>query len=122
MANKTRRRSPKTNWAIGAAIVAVILLSILSFTTSWPFYLTWLIVCNGLTMALFRYDKFQAGRGGRRVPEIVLYGLALVGGFIGGWAGMLIRPRHKTNHPLFWVVMIVSTLIHLGLIFFLFLT
>lgn len=112
------RRSPKTYWALGSIIVALILLIVLLATTDWPFYLVWLLVGNGITFVLFRYDKFQAGRERGRVPEIVLYGLALLGGFLGGWAGMLLRPRHKTNHVLFWVVMIVSTLIHLGLIYY----
>jgi uncharacterized membrane protein YsdA (DUF1294 family) len=44
------------------------------------------------------------------VPEIVLHGVALIGGFIGGWLGMAVF-RHKTKHPMFKVVLAAATVI-----------
>jgi uncharacterized membrane protein YsdA (DUF1294 family) len=52
--------------------------------------------------------------GGWRVPEIVLHGLVLLGGFPGGWAGRSMF-RHKTQKRFFLFVLAVSTAIHLGL-------
>ena len=50
-------------------------------------YLIWLILISVITFFVYGYDKFQAKSGGWRVPEKVLHGLALAGGFMGGWIG-----------------------------------
>ena len=60
------------------------------------------IPMNFLNFLLFGYDKFQAKRGGWRIPEKVLLGLSLLGGGIGGLAGMLVF-RHKTRKNYFWL-------------------
>jgi uncharacterized membrane protein YsdA (DUF1294 family) len=44
--------------------------------------------------------------------------LALVGGFPGGWAGRSIF-RHKTRKGFFILVLATSTIIHLGLVYWL---
>lgn len=61
------------------------------------------IPLNFLNFLLFGYDKFQAKRGGWRIPEKVLLGLSLFGGGLGGLAGMLVF-RHKTRKNIFWFV------------------
>ena len=63
------------------------------------------IPLNFLNFLLFGYDKFQAKRGGWRIPEKVLLGL--IGGGLGGLAGMLVF-RHKTRKNIFWFVTIVG--------------
>jgi uncharacterized membrane protein YsdA (DUF1294 family) len=84
----------------------------------WNLYWVWLIVCNLATFAFFRFDKRQAQReDATRVPEVVLHSLVLAGGFLGGWAGMFVRPRHKVHKLIFWVVLITGMLLHLYLIF-----
>lgn len=65
------------------------------------------IPLNFLNFLLFGYDKFQAKRGGWRIPEKVLLGLSLFGGGLGGLAGMLVF-RHKTRKNIFWFVTIVG--------------
>jgi len=85
----------------------------------WQFYLIWLAVASGITFLLYGFDKAQYKMGGWRVPEVVLHGLALSGGFPGGWAGRSMF-RHKTKKGLFVFVLAVSTAIHLGLGFWLF--
>lgn len=47
-------------------------------------------------------DKRRAKLHRGRIPELVLLGAAIVGGSIGGIAGMLLF-RHKTKKPRFTV-------------------
>jgi uncharacterized membrane protein YsdA (DUF1294 family) len=85
---------------------------------NWEIYLVWLAIASVITFILYGFDKAQSKNGGWRVPEVVLHGLALVGGFPGGWAGRSVF-RHKTKKAFFVFVLAVSTLIHLGLIYWL---
>jgi uncharacterized membrane protein YsdA (DUF1294 family) len=48
-----------------------------------------------VTFAVFGLDKWRAGRGVRRVPELTLVLLGAMGGWVGGWIGMNMF-RHKT--------------------------
>ncbi|MEO6183986.1 MAG: DUF1294 domain-containing protein [Verrucomicrobiota bacterium] len=57
--------------------------------------LTWLAGTSVLAFFLFGYDKFRSGKSARRVPEFQLLAVAVLGGWLGGLAGMLIF-RHKT--------------------------
>ena len=50
----------------------------------------------GVTWLVYAWDKRRAGLHERRVPEVVLLGLALVGGSPSAAAAMLIL-RHKTR-------------------------
>lgn len=65
------------------------------------------IPLNFINFLLFGYDKFQAKRGGWRIPEKILLSLSLFGGGIGGLAGMLVF-RHKTRKNIFWLATIVG--------------
>ena len=85
----------------------------------WQFYLIWVVIASGITFLLYGFDKAQSKNGGWHVPEVVLHGLALAGGFPGGWAGRSIF-RHKTKKGIFVFVLAVSTVIHLGLVYWLF--
>lgn len=55
-----------------------------------------------LLFVLMGVDKFNAKMGNRRVPEKVLFGIAILGGGIGGTMGMY-SFRHKTRHWYFAV-------------------
>lgn len=81
-------------------------------------YLAWLAATSLVTFSAYGFDKFQARHNGLRLPEIVLHGLALTGGFPGGLAGRLTF-RHKTRKPVFTLVLVASAALHLGLAFFL---
>jgi uncharacterized membrane protein YsdA (DUF1294 family) len=85
----------------------------------WYFYWIWLAIASVINFLLYGFDKAQSKRGGWRVPEVVLHGLALSGGFPGGWVGRSIF-RHKTKKGVFIFVLAVSTAIHLGLIYWLY--
>jgi uncharacterized membrane protein YsdA (DUF1294 family) len=80
----------------------------------WHLYWIWLAIASVITFLLYGFDKTQSKMGGWRVPEIVLHGLVLLGGFPGGWAGRSMF-RHKTKKRFFLCVLAVSTAIHLGL-------
>jgi len=59
--------------------------------------LLWLVAFNVWNFSLMGYDKRQARRGGRRTPELTFFAVALLGGAVGGIAGMYTF-RHKTRH------------------------
>ena len=86
----------------------------------WQIYLIWLAAMSVITFVLYGYDKYHARKGEWRVRESVLHWLALAGGFPGGWAGRSMF-RHKTRKVSFLIVLVTSTLLHLGLGYWLFL-
>ncbi len=106
--------SPTLVYALAALALAAVGYAFLQANTPWQPYYLWLAAWSAATFALYGFDKRQAPRHGLRVPELVLHGLALVGGFIGGWAGMFAF-RHKIRRTEFWLVLVVSTILHLGL-------
>jgi uncharacterized membrane protein YsdA (DUF1294 family) len=77
-------------------------------------YWIWLAISSGITFLLYGWDKSQSKVGGWRVPEAVLHGLALAGGFPGGWAGRSVF-HHKTRKFFFVFILVLSTTVHLGL-------
>ncbi len=56
----------------------------------------WLGAVNATTAAVYAWDKHRALRQRRRVPELVLLGLALIGGSPAALLAMLTL-RHKTR-------------------------
>jgi uncharacterized membrane protein YsdA (DUF1294 family) len=75
------------------------------------YYTLWLATTSFITFALYGFDKFQAKQGKERVPERTLHLCALVGGFLGGWIGR-IAFRHKTQKPIFTIILLVATALH----------
>ena len=112
------KRSPHHTFSFVAVALIIGVGIFLLVTTSWSFYWVWLITLSIITFILYGYDKGQAKLGGTRVPEVVLHGLALLGGFLGSWLGRAIF-RHKTRKTSFTVVLVIATIIHLAIIFFL---
>jgi uncharacterized membrane protein YsdA (DUF1294 family) len=49
----------------------------------WHFYWMWLAIASGVTFLVYGFNKALSKMGGRRVPEVALHGLALLGGFPG---------------------------------------
>ena len=66
------------------------------------YLLFYLAAVNLALLCVMGADKAAAKRKRRRVPERVLFGLAVVGGALGGTLGM-IAFHHKTRKPLFAV-------------------
>jgi uncharacterized membrane protein YsdA (DUF1294 family) len=112
-------RSPKTSFSILAAILVAVSGLALIFFTDWNPFLIWILAASLVTFILYGYDKAQAKLGGTRVPEIVLHGLVLAGGFLGGWLGRWVF-RHKIRKPIFTVILTISTILYLGIAIYLF--
>ncbi len=100
--------APRNRWIVlGLVIAALLAFAALTGATSLQPYAAWLTAWSIVTFAAYAIDKRQARRHGWRIPEVALHGLALVGGSIGGWIGLL-GLRHKTRHPLFPLVLAVA--------------
>ena len=54
------------------------------------------------------------GRGARRIPEFRLLLWAALGGALGAWLGMRVF-HHKTQKPLFRLLVPLLLLLHVGL-------
>ena len=79
-------------------------------------FLSWIGGTSVLAFILFAYDKFQSTRSGRRVPEFQLCLVAALGGWPGGFLGMLIF-RHKTAKLGFKIKFAGALLVWGGLIY-----
>ena len=60
----------------------------------------YVVLINLALFAVMGIDKYKARNGLWRIPEKTLFGLALLGGSIGGILGMKLF-RHKTRHNSF---------------------
>ena len=94
---------------IGSLIAGVAAFVILWWLGLQPL-LAWIVGWSIPAFAMYGIDKRQAQTGGWRVPEVVLHGLALIGGVLGAWAGRAVF-RHKTQKPVFLVVLIAASVI-----------
>ena len=109
-----RRRSNPSPFARFFAIAflsTIIVFATLSFLSPGSHYVKWVVALSITTFLFYVYDKFQATRHGPRVPELVLHEMALMGGFVGGWLGM-VGLSHKVRKPAFWAVLAGSTVLH----------
>src|SRR5262245_20020561 len=101
--------------AIGITVVLMVLLVLLIRPAMgwWQYLGLWLVAITVTTFGYYGYDKRQAKQAGPRVPEVVLHGLAVAGGSLGAYAGMLTF-RHKTiKGPfrlVFWVIAVMQIL------------
>lgn len=116
-----RRRGYHYMATLGGMVVTAVLLLALVFTTSWPFYLIWLLSLSVTTFALFGVDKWLSG-GPRRVPEAVLHLFTALGGFVGQLFGRLVfhHKISKDKRLIFNIVLVVSLLLHGGLVYLLY--
>jgi uncharacterized membrane protein YsdA (DUF1294 family) len=101
-----RNRGP----LVVATVAGIGLALVLWLWLDWSPLLAWVVGWTAPTFAAYGYDKHQARRDGWRIPEIVLHGLALIGGVIGAWAGRLVF-RHKTQKPIFLVVLVAASVL-----------
>ena len=76
------------------------------------------IVINILAYSLMGVDKTNARRKKRRIPEVTLFLVALLGGSLGAVIGMNFF-RHKTKHWYFVVGMPLILILQLAALFWL---
>jgi uncharacterized membrane protein YsdA (DUF1294 family) len=80
----------------------------------YHFLAAWLCAVNLTAFGYYAFDKYRARTAGRRVPEIVLHGLALGGGSGGAWLAMRWF-RHKTIKGSFRLAFWLIVTLQLGL-------
>ena len=76
-----------------------------------------IIFINIITFFVYGFDKLTAVNNWWRIPEWVLLGLAVAGGSVGAYLGMIVF-RHKTLKPLFRFGVPVILLVHLIVAFY----
>lgn len=75
----------------------------------------YLIVINIIGIIIMASDKSKAKHHAFRIPERVLFFVAIIGGSIGTWAGMYMF-RHKTKHWYFVIGMPAILALQIALI------
>ncbi len=75
----------------------------------------YLIVINFIGIIIMASDKSKAKHHAFRIPERVLFFVAIIGGSIGTWAGMYLF-RHKTKHWYFVIGMPAILALQIALI------
>jgi uncharacterized membrane protein YsdA (DUF1294 family) len=95
---------------VGSIAAGVGVFLVLWLVLGWSPLLAWMGGWTPVAFAAYGIDKRAAVRGGWRIPEAVLHGLALIGGVIGAWAGRAVF-RHKTQHPVFLVVLVIASVL-----------
>nr|MBC7244438.1 DUF1294 domain-containing protein [Chloroflexota bacterium] len=111
----------------GLLSLALVTLSYIALAryTAWSSYHIWVTACSVATFAIYGLDKGISkvndhrpqGKSLSRAPESLLHLLALLGGFPGGWLGMIFF-SHKTNfrkHPSIWFFLSLGAAIHIML-------
>lgn len=103
---------------VGFGLVSIAMVGLLYrfiyTNTVWNPYAVWIAALTVTTFAMYGFDKLLSKIGNVRTPEIILHLLAILGGFPGGWLGLILL-RHKTNfskHVWIWVILILSAVGH----------
>ena len=111
-------------FAFGFFCVAMIgvFYPLVYMNTDWNPYVVWVAALSATAFLMYGLDKLlsEIKIWEVRTPNLVLHVLAVLGGFPGGWAGMMVF-HHKTNirkHPDFWAVLTLSTLGHAVLTYY----
>ena len=74
--------------------------------------IAYLLIMNIAGIIIMAIDKSKARHHAWRIPEKSLFGVSLLGGSLGTWAGMYIF-RHKTKHWYFVIGMPAICVLHL---------
>ena len=78
-------------------------------------FIFWVVIINLLAVFLMKKDKQYAKEGKRRVRELTLIMVALVGGAIGMYFAMY-KYKHKTLHKKFTILVPTFIVIHFAMI------
>ncbi|MFD1030425.1 DUF1294 domain-containing protein [Metaplanococcus flavidus] len=75
----------------------------------------YLAILSIMAVAMMKIDKRQAQQRGQRIPEKNLWRVALFGGGIGAYIGMMAF-RHKTKHTNFRIGFLVLAMLQAALL------
>ncbi|MBA3530469.1 MAG: DUF1294 domain-containing protein [Ardenticatenales bacterium] len=104
-------------------IVSLLLSGLLTFyfytTLGWHPYSAWVGAASIAAFFMYGIDKVQTDKKRKRVPNNVLDGLALMGGFLGAWLGMF-GFWHQVRRFSAWFILIASLVIHGGILYYFF--
>ncbi|MBP3330616.1 MAG: DUF1294 domain-containing protein [Clostridia bacterium] len=81
------------------------------------YFIIYMAVINVITFAVFGIDKLKAVKNRWRVPEKILFLLALLGGSLGAIIGMY-SFRHKTKKIAFRIGIPVILIVQIIFIYF----
>ncbi len=102
---------PRNRPAIVGSLLLGLGLSLVAWLVlGWSPLLAWAAGWTPVAFAAYGMDKRAAMRGSWRIPEIVLHGLALIGGVLGAWAGRGVF-HHKTTKPVFLAVLVLASIL-----------
>ena len=79
--------------------------------------ITYFIIINLITFAVFGIDKMKAVKDKWRIPEKVLFLLSIIGGSVGAILGMYTF-RHKTKKPAFKFGIPAILIVQIVLVYF----
>jgi len=101
-------------------VLFILSLWVLADVPAVQYLLWWYIPWSLLTFMRFFVDKLRSENphaSHKRVPEIELIGLMVLGGVLGGYFGMLLC-RHKTTKHSFWLSLNFAFIMHLIIVWF----
>lgn len=120
-----RRSQPRMFHSTLALAMTIGVAALLLHSLGWPadrwvWLGAWFIAVNGIALGYYGFDKMQAQRDGRRVPEIVLHGLVVAGGGPGAFLAMRWF-RHKTVKGrfrlVFWLIVLTQAALSAALVY-----
>ena len=123
----TARRPPATSpplqsslpkSVIGASVFLVGIAALVVTSRAPWWVLAWYVVLSVVTFLLYGWDKVSASGGHWRTQESALNGLALLGGWPGGWVAQHAW-RHKSRKNSFLVAFWSAVLVNVGVLAFL---
>lgn len=114
------RMRPERYHAIIALTIALALTAGIFFlirlgAPGWRLLVAWLVSINLVTFGYYGYDKGRARADQSRVPEVILHGMAFVGGTLGAWLAMQLF-RHKTIKGNFRIIFWTIAIMQVGII------
>jgi uncharacterized membrane protein YsdA (DUF1294 family) len=113
------RAFPKLRWGLTAVLLTVFVVVVIRRYVDLGLLWAYLVAINLVSFSLYGYDKRASKReGAGRVPNMILFGLAPVGGSAGALAGLRWW-GHKTRREYFWwrAVVWLSLVAHFVLIY-----
>ena len=111
-------KSSVTQAIIGSSVFLAVITALVVMSRAPWWVLPWYLVLSGVTFMLYGWDKVAARGGHWRTQESTLNGLALLGGWPGGWIAQHAW-RHKSRKTSFQAAFWAATLVNVGVLAFL---